>query len=224
MDPRKQRTIDALLCAAQEIFSERSVDTVTVEEIAARAGVAVGSIYNHFGSKSGLHAAVAQRALDIDRQYMDHAYTPERGPIDQLYAAAEQYLQFYLDSPEYFRMLAFPAEPGRYPAGKDLSESLARAIGEQNARMVAALQRGVADGLVRPIDPTRVATMLWAAWNGIISLAWRPDQLRRNETELRELLVTATDVVANGLFSRDTDRPGSPMGPGSVPSSDGSGR
>lgn len=192
--------MDALQRAAQEIFSERSVEDVTVEEIAELAGVAVGSIYNHFGSKRGLHAAVVQRALDIDRRYMDHAYLAERGPVDQLYAAAEQYLQFYLDSPEYFRMLAFPAGLGRYAAGKDLSESLARAIDEQNARMDAALRRGMADGVLRRVDPAHVATMLWAAWNGIISLAWRPDHLRRNETELRALLVTATDVVANGLL------------------------
>ncbi|NKY49527.1 TetR/AcrR family transcriptional regulator [Nocardia vermiculata] len=211
MDPRKQRTMDALQQAAQEIFSARSVEDVTVEEIAARAGVAVGSIYNHFGSKRGLHAAVVQRALDIDRRYMDHAYTAERGPVEQLYAAAEQYLQFYLDSPEYFRMLAFPTGPGRYAAGKDLSESLARAIDEQNARMVAALRRGIADGLMRSVDPVRVATMLWSAWNGIISLAWRPDHLRRNVSELRELLVTATDVVANGLLLQQ-DR-GSSTGP-----------
>src|SRR3954449_9591668 len=126
IDPRSRRTADALTRAAEELFSDRPATEVTVDEIAERAGVAVGSIYNHFGSKAGLHAAVVDRALDVDRAYMDRAYTDDRTPAEQIRAAAEQFLRFYLDHPDYFRMLAFPAEPGRYPAARALSELLAR--------------------------------------------------------------------------------------------------
>lgn len=202
MDPRKRRTTDALVHTAQELFAEHPVDAVTVEEIAERAGVAVGSIYNHFGSKAGLHAAVIQRALDVDRQFMDLAYTPDRGPVEQLYAAAEEYLQFYLHTPEYFRMLAFPGDPGQYPAGKELADRLAESVDEQNSRMVEAIRRGIDDGYLRPVDPEEVASILWAAWNGIISLGWRPDRLRRSETELRDMLKTAAEIIASGLLPR----------------------
>lgn len=202
MDPRKRRTIDALRHAAEQIFSERAVDEVTVEEIAARAGVSVVSIYNHFGSKAGLHAAVVAHAIDVDRQYMDLAYTPDRDPVAQLHAAAEHYLAFYLRHPEYFRMLAFPSGPGQYAAGHDLSDQLARSVDEQNQRLVDALTMAVDGGLLRPVDPRRLATVLWSAWNGIISLNWRPDRLREDESELRELLALASDVIVNGLLPR----------------------
>lgn len=200
MDPRKKRTMEALLRAAEEIFTDHAVDDVTVEEIAERAGVAVGSIYNHFGSKAGLHAAVVERALDVDRGYMDRAYTEDRTPIEQLYAAADEYLEFYLARPEYFRMLAFPSDPGRYAAGQELSDRLVRSVDEQNRRMVDALRRGIKAGTIRRVDPEEVATILWAAWNGVISLGWRPDSLRRNENELRKLLRTAVDIVGRGLL------------------------
>src|SRR3954447_8541937 len=169
LDPRKQRTIEALLGAAEKVFAERPFDEVTVEDIGERAGVAIGSIYNNFGSKAGLHAAVVDRALDVDREYMDRAYTPARSPIEQLEAAAEQYLRFYLDQPEFFRMLAFPAPLGNYPAAAETAERLARRVNEQNARMVDAIERGIAEGSIRPIDARRAATILWASWNGIIS-------------------------------------------------------
>jgi AcrR family transcriptional regulator len=142
MDPRGRRTADALLRAGEEIFSGRPVQDVTVEEIAERAGVAVGSLYNHVGSKAGLHAAVVERALQADRSYMDRAYTAGRTPIEQLYAAADEYLNFYLDHPDYLRMLAFPGDPGQYPAGQELSERIVRAVDGQNARLVEALRRG----------------------------------------------------------------------------------
>jgi AcrR family transcriptional regulator len=198
-DQRKERTTTALLHAAEALFRDRPVDDVTVEEIAESAGVAVGSIYNHFGSKAGLHAALVERALRTDRDFMDRAYRSTDSPVEQIQAAAEQYLAFYLAHPDHFRMLAFPDPPGRYPAGQELSERLARSVDEQNQRLVEAIRRGIATGDLRAVDPEQVATVLWAAWNGIISLAWRPDPLRRDETRLRELLEAATDVIANGL-------------------------
>lgn len=202
MDPRKQRTLDSLLNAAETLFRDRPVDQVTVEEIAERAGVAVGSIYNNFGSKAGMHAGLVERALEADRQHMDRAYVENRRPVEQIYAAASEYLQLYLSHPEYFRMLAFPRDPGQYAAGRELAERLAETVDEQNQRLVDALRRGIDSGHLRRVDPHEVATVLWAAWNGIISLGWRPDNLRQNESELRRLLATATDIVANGLLKR----------------------
>jgi TetR/AcrR family transcriptional regulator len=200
-DPRAERTIEALLLAAEQLFSKRPMADVTVEEIAATAGVAVGSVYNHFGSKAGLHIALVERALDTDRQYMDLAYVAGRSPVEQLYAAAEAYLAFYVSNPEYFRMLAFPADPGSYQAGRKLAERLAESVNEQNARMVEAIRLGIEAGVVRKVDPEDTATVLWAAWNGIISLGWRPDGLHRNDDELRRLLRVATEAVAHGLLA-----------------------
>jgi TetR/AcrR family transcriptional regulator len=202
MDPRAERTSEALLHAAEQLFSARPVSEVTLEEIASAAGVAVGSVYNQFGSKAGLHAAVVERALETDREFMDLAYTDDRSPVEQLYAAAEEYLAFYVANPEYFRMLAFPADPGRYPAGRDLAERLAASVDQQNARMVEALRRGIESGVIRPVVPEDVATVLWAAWNGVISLGWRPDALHRSNDELSRLLRVATETVAEGLLPR----------------------
>lgn len=63
---------------------------------------------------------------------------------------------------------------------------------------VAALRAGIEAGTLRQVNPENVATVLWSVWNGIISLARRPDSLRRTEPEL---LATATDVIANGLLA-----------------------
>jgi AcrR family transcriptional regulator len=202
VDPRRQRTMDALLAAAQQMFAERPLEEVTVEEIGQHAGVAVGSIYNNFGSKEGLYAAVVARALDVDRDYMDRAYTPDRNPIEQLLAASEQYLRFALDHPEFFRMLAFPAKPSQYPAAAETTALLALRVDEQNARMVDAIERGITDGSIRRLDSQSTATILWASWNGIISLVWRHDDLRQSPEQVAELIARAADLVSHGLRLR----------------------
>ncbi len=194
--------MDALLAAAQAMFSDRPVEEITVEEIGQHAGVAVGSIYNNFGSKEGLYAAVVARALDVDRDYMDRAYTPDRNPIEQLLAASEEYLRFALDHPQFFRMLAFPAKPGPYPAAAETAALLSQRVDEQNARMVDAIERGISEGSIRQLDPQKTATILWASWNGIISLAWRHDDLRQDPEALAELVKSAADLVSFGLRLR----------------------
>jgi TetR/AcrR family transcriptional regulator len=63
------------------------------------------------------------------------------------------------------------------------------------------IERGIAEGSIRAIDARKAATVLWASWNGIISLAWRPDELREDERGLANLLALAADMVSWDLRS-----------------------
>jgi AcrR family transcriptional regulator len=58
-----RRNVDALLRAAMAAFNESGVDT-PVREIAAKAGVGVGTVYRHFPQRSDLIKAVIQREVD----------------------------------------------------------------------------------------------------------------------------------------------------------------
>jgi AcrR family transcriptional regulator len=53
-DPRtaqKIRTRDRIVTAAYELFAAKGFESVTVNELAASAGVSVQTLFNHFGSK-----------------------------------------------------------------------------------------------------------------------------------------------------------------------------
>jgi AcrR family transcriptional regulator len=58
-----QRNIDAVREAAKAVFAQAGVDA-PVREIAARAGVGVGTIYRHFPQRSDLVVAVFQHEVD----------------------------------------------------------------------------------------------------------------------------------------------------------------
>jgi AcrR family transcriptional regulator len=58
-----QRNLDALLDAAKAVFAASGVDA-PVREIAARAGVGVGTFYRHFPQRSDLVKAVFQHEVD----------------------------------------------------------------------------------------------------------------------------------------------------------------
>jgi AcrR family transcriptional regulator len=57
-----------LVEAAVAEFARRDYDEVGVTEIAAAAGVTVGSLYHHFGSKAGLYDLVRD---DVERRLLD---------------------------------------------------------------------------------------------------------------------------------------------------------
>jgi AcrR family transcriptional regulator len=52
---------ERLLSAAEQLFGERSYRRTSVAGICARAGMATGSFYAHFGSKEDIFAAVVRR-------------------------------------------------------------------------------------------------------------------------------------------------------------------
>jgi len=60
-DGRGQPPSQRLLAAAERLFGERSYQRTTVADICARAGLATGSFYSHFGSKAEIFAAVVRR-------------------------------------------------------------------------------------------------------------------------------------------------------------------
>jgi len=62
IDRRRVRTRAALLRAGQKLFSERSVDGVSIDDIVAVAEVAKGSFYNHFPDKEALAKELSDTA------------------------------------------------------------------------------------------------------------------------------------------------------------------
>lgn len=52
------RNREALLCAARQLVEERGVSAVTMDEVAAAAGVGKGTVFRRFDSREGLMAAV----------------------------------------------------------------------------------------------------------------------------------------------------------------------
>jgi AcrR family transcriptional regulator len=51
---QRRKREQAILAAAEALFSERGYSATNVEEVAARAEVGVATIYKYFGSKTGL--------------------------------------------------------------------------------------------------------------------------------------------------------------------------
>lgn len=185
---------EAIVEAAEALLVEGGERAVTIEAIAARADVAIQTVYNRVGTRSAVLIAVAQRALEENRQFMDAAYAAPGSPIERVRRAGDAYARFAAQRPHQFRILVHPPnEP----------EALARVVEltrEQNAKLAQALRDGVADGSFRAdLDPELTADALWAALDGLLALAWRADDLRADADRLAQLRRAFNLILQQGL-------------------------
>ena len=62
---------DAIVEAVNRLLASKGYDAMTVDEVAAEAGIAKASVYKHFASKEDLAGAAMVRALDKAMAFVD---------------------------------------------------------------------------------------------------------------------------------------------------------
>ncbi|HEX5204828.1 TetR/AcrR family transcriptional regulator [Paractinoplanes rhizophilus] len=152
---RNPQTRDAILAAAFELCHERGYAAVTIEGVAARAGVGKQSIYRWWPSKGLL-------VLDAFRDHLDpRLATPPAADLPL--AGLPELLQrtaALLSDPRYGRMLADLVAAAQHdPAlAKDFHEKVYRPNREGTLDRIHRAQRA---GELRDIDPDLVADLLF---------------------------------------------------------------
>jgi AcrR family transcriptional regulator len=113
-----QRNLERVLQAAQELFAEHGAE-VKMCDVAARAGVGVGTIYRRFPSKEQLFAAVSEAACADTCQSLNQAAAHLDDPAAKLRAIViAQYRHSLRQAPllEHLDAAGAPDHPGLYPA------------------------------------------------------------------------------------------------------------
>jgi AcrR family transcriptional regulator len=90
------RNRDKVLAAAEKLFAERSADGVTMDAVAAEAGVGKGTLFRGFGDRAGLVLALLtehERRLQEDIIRGPAPLGPGAPPAERLVAFGERLLQ-----------------------------------------------------------------------------------------------------------------------------------
>lgn len=144
-----------LLQAARDELIERD-GALEVASFAARAGVSVGLLYRHFGSKAGLVAAVVEDFFDRhDAEVMDVNPAPGADWATRERARTELTVRFHYDDPLVAVALS------RLAREPDVAAVEAARIA-RNVKLAARnIQRGQRDGeLPGDLDPGLVGAMV----------------------------------------------------------------
>jgi len=182
--PRRARlSTDArreqLVALGGEIFSERPFDDVSIDDIAAAAGISKGLLYHYFPSKRDFYVAVVRHSA-AEMQVVTET-DPDLPPLERLSAGLDHYLE-YVETHARGYATVLRAGIGSDPEVAAIVEDVR-----------AAMAGRILDDLPLEGDPppaVRIAVRGWVGFAEAASLEW----LERREVtrdELRDLLIQA---------------------------------
>ncbi|HPJ38575.1 MAG TPA: TetR/AcrR family transcriptional regulator [Spirochaetota bacterium] len=102
MNQKKRKFI---LEAAESLFSKFGTGKTGVDEIAEKARVAKGTIYNYFGSKEGIITGLIKDKIQFFETSLGEKLSSAADPIEKLTVFARERLQFVTKAPyikDYF--------------------------------------------------------------------------------------------------------------------------
>ncbi|WOX11088.1 helix-turn-helix domain-containing protein [Streptomyces sp. N50] len=159
-----------LLAAATELFGSRGLDA-PLEEIARRAGVSIGTLYNHFPNREAFWDAIfPERLAALDRVVESALAAPD--PWDGFVGYIEGLFALQAEDHGLNDALA-----QRFPAAGEVERACHR--GFRRAEQI--IERARDSGQLRPdFEPEDLVTLIWAMSQVIReSMTTAPDAWRR---------------------------------------------
>ena len=155
LDPFTRR--EQLVEAAARLFAERGVDETPVSEIVSSAGVAQGTFYLYFPSKTDVvNAVVEQMSERIVTRVAAYAEEPDVGAVEKLLRIRDALLSAVADDRD---LLAFFHRAGNESYHDRVSRDAVRGIVPAVERVI---EQGCAEGVFRISHPDDAARFLAA--------------------------------------------------------------
>jgi AcrR family transcriptional regulator len=159
-------TRDRILNAAEELFFQQGISVTGVDRVAATAGVAIVTLYKHFGSKDNLLREVLSRRLDSWTLHWDEAITRATTPEERLLAVFDA-VETFRASANPTQWCSFLATASERPTPTEGQEDPVFELIRQDTQMITERLARLAKEAGCP-DPAMVAAVLLLLYNGVL--------------------------------------------------------
>lgn len=180
-----------LLAIGRQLFARHAYDELSIDDVAAAAGVAKGLLYYYFKSKRGFYLATIR--AEADELLALAQPDPTLPPAERLRRTLDAYLAFVDEASDRFRALLL--------AGLG-SDPEVRAIRDRDR---AEFLRLIAEGVAHQPEPSPALRAVLEGWLSFIegiSLDWL-DHRDLTADQLRELIVAALAGSLHAAFAVD---------------------
>jgi AcrR family transcriptional regulator len=193
-EARKQQILDA----ARHLLFKKGIQSTSINQIARKAELGVGTIYFYYQSKEEIFYALQEEGLDLlFRQIQTIGRTPI-APDGKLRETGMAYLRFSSRHKDYFDIINyFLATPSVM-----LGDELKQQIDHKGSRILKLLsgfiRSGVSDGIFRSVDSKKYAVMFWGALHGLTQFKKLEDTVLEGEDHAH-IFEYAVDQLIDGL-------------------------
>ena len=164
---RKEATLartELILVSAMEVFSECGFYEADVDEIAHRANVGKGTVYNHFGNKRKLFLSVVEWGPGALNDKILTAVENIKGVKNQIQKALRVYFEFFEDHQNFFRV--FVQERGNFR--EKTEKRFTRKYFSHLHLLENTIKRGIESDELKRLDPHQCAILLIGMSNALI--------------------------------------------------------
>jgi len=159
-----------ILAAAENVFSARGYAAARVEEVAAAARVAKGSVYNYFKNKQDLFTQVFDEAMASDEARVEAILESPLSPTEKLNSV----LDLWTDRLGHIKhygglMLEFWATAARQDETGSLAGVFRELYRRWQSRLSRIVREGVSAGEFAPeVNVERASSLIMALTDGLL--------------------------------------------------------
>jgi AcrR family transcriptional regulator len=193
----------AILDAAFTVFARDGYRAASVDTVAAAAGVAKHTIYNHFGDKQSLfRAAVSALADDALARNLAavESLRPDRDPAEALTEVGRKLAECYCDEKSWALRRLLHAELASMPELQDIVRE--RATDKVNDALADRLARLALAGHLRITDPAVAAEQFGALLTAPFDARSRLGTRKVPAKELTEVTQNAVQTFLRAFGNR----------------------
>lgn len=181
--------------AALRVIARRGLAAATMQEIAAEAGVAKGTLYLYFENRDDLVQRTADVAVSQLLETLEATLAGSGSFGGQLRALVEAKLRFFDTHREFFRLyLALSHGSVEPPSGRPRRHE--RQYQAYLERLTRFFREAAGQGDLRPVDPSRLALFVAEGMNAIILRRLSEEPPPSTESDVDWMVRTLLDGVS----------------------------
>ncbi len=198
----KESRRESILFAAKKLFSKKGFENTSMDELAAEAELAKGTLYLYFKSKEEvIYSLLSPSLAEYQRGLREIASDPGKPAEATLREIVKYIYDMYLEEPEIYRVIIhYKAKEYQSLLSEENFRHL-RELMRGNLQITEDLiRRGVDAGVFHRTDPKKTSIILWNIFVGVM-------QYEENRTYnggpsyLKPTLYEAIDLLIRGMRS-----------------------
>jgi TetR/AcrR family transcriptional regulator len=188
----------AILEAAEKVFAEAGFGGATMQLIADMAGLPKANLHYYFATKEDLYRRVVQQIFEI---WLDAAmlFDDAPGPVEGIGGYIDAKMDISRTHPYGSKVWASEVMHGA-PVIQDYLETTLR---DWTEGRIAAIQRWIDEGKMRPVNPRHLLYMLWATTQHYADFGHQIQTLNNGrpwtEKQWQDAKASIKDMVLRGI-------------------------
>lgn len=203
MGRTKQQVVAEFRCgeileAARKLFSKRGFGDVTIDEIAAAAGLAKATVYQYFASKQDIYFAALRAGVHDLLARTDAQMDAAEGLRAKVEAFIRTRLEYLQQHHEFFAV--YHAEFGNLTHPATLNQEFRTLYRRQFERLRGVLEEGIKRGELAGVSAETLAIAIYESTRGLMlhrSLGW-------STTGVEEQVATLMRILWHGAGKKES--------------------